>query len=258
MSRNIALTIEYDGTAFRGWQLQPGQRTVEGEIEKALEAITGHKADLFGASRTDAGVHARGQVAHFKTHSKIPTAKVQGYLNQILPDDIVVLHVEEKPEDFHARHDAKGKWYRYAVFPRQFRPAMERDIVLHSKQKLRMAPMEAAAKLLIGKHDFISFGVNSRKDEEEDTVKTMHAVCVSKDGEKVLFDIVGSSFLYRMVRSMVGTLIEIGKGKRHPECITAILEKKDRSAAGVTVPPQGLTLMRVFYDDPSGFQPSPK
>ncbi len=277
MLRTLALIVEYDGTAFHGWQAQNGFRTVASELQKALEAVTHAPVKLFGASRTDAGVHARGQVAHFTTDCAFPIARIHAGLRHILPEDMAVLEMHEKPAGFHARHDAKGKWYRYTVLQRSVPPALERAHVMFTWEKMRLAPMEKAAKLLLGTHDFSSFGVNSGT-EPENTVKTMHRVNVreigghdfagntgtrsrikkptrvmsriSPNSEKTfVFDIVGNSFLYRMVRSMVGTIIQIGQGKRDPESMSAIIDRKDRAAAGITVPPQGLTLMKVFYED---------
>jgi len=186
-----------------------------------------------------------------------------------------VLDMLEKPAGFHARHDAKAKWYRYRVLQRKVPPALERANVMFTWEKMRLAPMEKAAKLLLGTHDFSSFGVNSGT-EPENTVKTMYRVHVSVaemrghvpnskanllhvpgfpymsldyPEKTFIFDIVGNSFLYRMVRSIVGTLVQIGQGKRTPESMSATIERKDRAAAGITVPPQGLTLMKVFHDD---------
>ncbi len=206
---------------------------------------------MFAASRTDAGVHARGQVAHFLTESALPAARLHGALNQMLPEDLVVLSLEEKPENFHARHDALGKWYRYTVFSRPLLPAVQRQYVLPVREKLRLAPMQKAAELLTGTHDFYSFGVHMARDPVENTVKTMHRIRVTQDGPHFFFDIVGDAFLYRMVRGMVGTLLEIGMGKRDPDSIHGVLEKRDRCAAGVSVAPQGLCLMQVFYQESS-------
>ncbi len=252
MSRNLALTIEYDGTDFRGWQAQAGYRTVEAEIQKALEAVTHVPVKLFAASRTDAGVHARGQTASFKTDCDFSIARLHASLSQILPEDIAVLHIEEKPEEFHARHDAKGKWYRYGVIRRDLPPALERKYFLHIRDPLRMSAMESAAKSMVGTHDFSSFGVNSGI-EPENPAKTIHLLTITKEDSKIFFDIVGDSFLYRMVRSMIGTLLEIGQGKRKPESVAATFEKKDRCSAGFSAAPHGLCLMKVFYDDPSKF-----
>ena len=247
--RNLALTIEYDGTAFRGWQIQPGQRTIEAELQKALEVITHQPVRLFSASRTDAGVHARGQVASFHCASAISPERLQAGLNQILPEDIAILKIQEKPAAFHARHDAKGKWYRYTVFQREAPPAIERFYALAVRQTLRLKPMEEAAKLLIGTHDFRCFGVKST-NESEDPVKTIYELNITKEDSKIYFDIVGNSFLYRMVRSLVGTLLDVGKGKRKAQNILEILQSKDRGTAGVTVAPLGLCLMQVFYEVP--------
>ena len=259
MPRNFALTIEYDGANFHGWQVQNGYRTVESELQKALQAVVHQPVKLFVASRTDAGVHARAQVAHFLTEAEFPAPRLHAALSQILPEDMAVLAIQERPEAFHARHDAQGKWYRYTVFNRPIAPAIQRAYVLPVREKLRLGPMERAAKLLLGTHDFISFGVNMARDPVESTVKTLHRLDIRREagneGHTIYFDIVGNSFLYRMVRSLVGTLLEIGMGKRAPESVLAILDKKDRCAAGVTVAPQGLCLMQVFYDDPSKFIP---
>ncbi len=254
--RNLALTIEYDGTGFHGWQIQNGYRTVEGELQKALQAVTHAPVKLFAASRTDAGVHARGQAAHFLSDCAFPLARIQGALAQILPEDIAVLDIEEKPESFHARHDAKGKWYRYSVLQREMPPTIDRVCTMHMKDKLRMSAMEKAAKLLTGTHDFSSFGVNSGT-EPENPVKTIYHLSIKSEAHKFYFDIVGDSFLYRMVRSMVGTLLDIGQGKKDAHTISDIIEKKNRCAAGPTVPSHGLCLMKVFYDDScKSFSPS--
>ncbi len=251
MPRNLSLTIEYDGTGFHGWQVQSGYRTVESEIKKALFAILHHHVKIYAASRTDAGVHALGQVAHFLTEAAIPESRLQAALTRKLPDDIAVLAVEERSQAFHARHDAQGKWYRYTVFARAVAPAIERGYVLPVREKLRLDWMRTAAKMLLGTHDFISFGVNMARDPVESTVKTLHRLDIRQEGQKIYFDIVGDAFLYRMVRSLVGTLLDVGMGKRPPESVLAILKKKDRCAAGKTVSPNGLCLMQVFYEYPA-------
>lgn len=243
--RNIRLLLEYDGTDYRGWQVQPNGPTVQEKVEAVILRITGEAVRVAAAGRTDAGVHAAGQVASFLTHSALPVATIARALNALLPRDIAVLSAEEAAASFHARFSATGKRYRYSILNRPGRPALDRRAVLHVARPLDVEAMRDAARCLVGTHDFSSFRCNSGKDD--DPVRTVRAVSVERRGELVVIDIEALSFLYKMVRSIAGTLIAVGKGTIPPGEVAAILAARDRRRAFPTAPAAGLCLISVSY-----------
>lgn len=258
--RNIKLTIEYDGTDFNGWQTQTArdarvpprsQRTIQNEIEKVLKKIFKQNLKLTGSGRTDSGVHALGQVANFKTQSVMPIEKIQSAFNANLPEDIAVIKVEEASLDFHAQYSVKSKTYRYTILNRTARCAQQRNFCLLYPYKLNIRAMREDAKLFIGRHDFKSFTASDpakrKKGVKENTVRTVKRLTITKKGDFLTLDIEANGFLYKMVRNIAGTLLEIGNGKLARGSIEGILAKKDRSAAGATAKPQGLTLLEVKY-----------
>jgi tRNA pseudouridine38-40 synthase len=243
--RTIRLLIEYDGTDYRGWQVQPDGPTVQEKIEAALRRLTGESVRVAGAGRTDAGVHAAGQVASFRTPSRLPAATIARALNALLPPDIAVLSAEEAAASFHARFSAVRKRYRYSILNRPVRPALGRRTVLHVPRSLDERAMREAARCLVGTHDFSSFRCNSGK--EDAPVRTVQALAIERRGDLVTIEIEAASFLYKMVRSIAGTLIAVGRGKAPPSEVAAILAARDRSRAFPTAPACGLCLLSVEY-----------
>ena len=244
--RNIRIVVEYDGSRHFGWQLQKDHPTIQGELQRAVEEITGRKTLVVGAGRTDAGVHAEGQVANFHTASAIPTGKWPDALNAHLPPEISVLSAREVPLDFHAQFAATSKVYRYRVLNQPTRSALERDRAHLVKIPLDVDRMRAAALHLTGTHDFRAFG--SEMSRKENTVRTILSFSVEDSGSRIDFLVHGDGFLYNQVRAMVGTLLAVGLGRRPPEWVKEVLESKDRSRAGANVPARGLALVEVRYD----------
>jgi tRNA pseudouridine38-40 synthase len=245
MERNIRLIIEYEGTDYAGWQVQDNANTVQQVLEEAIRSVTEEKSRLTGSGRTDSGVHARGQMANFFTHSKIPIERISYALNASLPADIRIVEAVEADLSFHAQYHAKRKEYRYTLHTGPHGTALDRRTCVHARGPLDMEAMEAAAKALLGTHDFAAFkGAGS---SAKTTVRTVYRAEWTQEGDKLYFDIVGNGFLYNMVRIIVGTLIEVGRGKRSPEDMAALLAPADRDAAGPTAPAKGLCLMRVYY-----------
>lgn len=290
-SRNIKLALEYDGTSYYGWQIQPDLPTVSGALEKALEVLTGSKPRVIGASRTDAGAHALGQVANFKTeYPSIPTDKFPGALNSVLPKDIVITGAEEVPPDFHARFSAIDRTYQYLILNRPFPSALQRKYSHWVPQPLNLEQMKEAAKSLIGRHDFTSFSSSStgkgfnnpyrrvkeltiteggRRDSQRSLVNGSPATtcglpsvdwvsravdCLAQEGRLIRIHIKADAFLPNMIRAIVGTLLEVGQGKRSTYELENILAARDRALAGPTVPACGLYLIKVDYATKSGGQ----
>ncbi|MCI9177762.1 MAG: tRNA pseudouridine(38-40) synthase TruA [Clostridia bacterium] len=245
--RNIKLTIEYDGSSFNGWQKQPNKLNIQGEIEKAIETVTGKKVELIGSGRTDAGVHAFAQVANFKIDSDFPIEKVAIALNSQLKKSICIKKAEEVSEDFHSRYHCHQKTYGYIIDNSKQGTAIYRNLVYHVSQMLDTKAMQEAANYLIGEHDFSSF--KSSGTSSKSSVRTIYAAQVLKEQERVIIQLTGNGFLYNMVRIIAGTLVEIGLGIKTPEEMKTILEAKDRQQAGKTLPPQGLFLMQVDYEE---------
>jgi len=243
--RKIKLKIIYDGYDYHGWQIQPGKKTIQGELAKALRSLTGEKITAHGASRTDAGVSALGQVGIIEVDSPIPTANFTKAITDILPPDIAVTEAEEVSKDFDLFSGPKSKLYRYTIFTGITRPVLERRHCWHLPTELDIEAMRKAARLLEGKKDFKSFA--SAADKRSDTVRTIFRCNISTDNNWVYIDVQGDGFLYNMVRNIVGTLTEAGRGRMKPEKIDEILEAKERRAAGPIAPAQGLCLMWIKY-----------
>ena len=243
--RNIKLTIQYDGTGFAGWQRQRDNRTVQQVIEEALRRITGEKTTLTGAGRTDAGVHALGQVANFHNKSSHPPQTFLAALNATLDSDVAVVRAEEVDEVFHARKDAQGKRYQYVIWNAAIRPVFDRQHMWHFAAAVNLDAMREAALSLTGEHDFRSFARATPSDK--DCVRRIHEISIVRDEPRVTLTLIGNGFLYTMVRSIVGTLMQVGLGKIEPLDIKRILEARDRREAGPTAPARGLTLIEVVY-----------
>jgi tRNA pseudouridine38-40 synthase len=244
--RNIRILVEYDGAPFSGWQLQKDKPTVQGELERAVLEITKRHALVVGSGRTDAGVHAEGQVANFHTASPIPARKWPDALNSHLPEAISVLSAQDVPLDFHAQFKATSKIYRYRVLNRPVRSALERDRSYLYKATLDAGKMAEAARLLVGTHDFRSFG--SEMSRKEKTTRTIFSFDVHARPPFIDFVVHGDGFLYNQVRSMVGTLLRVGAAAETPDWVGEVLRAKDRTRAGANVPAKGLTLVEVKYD----------
>jgi tRNA pseudouridine38-40 synthase len=240
--------ISYDGTQFSGYQVQPGKRTVQGEIEKALTKLNkGAQIRVSASGRTDAGVHARGQVIHFDTSLEIEPARWQIALNSLLPDDIAVSSAKIVQQEFHARFDAAGKEYRYFLLLSKHRDPFQRNYAYQYPLVLNYDAMREASKHLLGTHDFTSFC--SAKTEVEDRVRTLKEIDFYEENGMLVFRFVGNGFLYNMVRILVGTLLEVGNGRRAADTMQGLLASKDRTLAGKTAPGHGLYLWQVFYDE---------
>jgi tRNA pseudouridine38-40 synthase len=242
----IKLILEYDGTAYAGWQRQPDQPTIQEAIETAILGVTQINASVIGAGRTDAGVHALGQVASFRIERDMTPREWSRALNAHLPKSIVVRSAALMPDTFHARHSAKGKLYEYRILNRQERPAVARDYCWHIHQPLDDAAMNQAGLVLIGSHNFSSF--QTQLTDNDDPICHLQRFTVFREGDRLRIEAYANRFLKQMIRSIVGTLVEVGLNKRTPENLRTILNARDRSAAGKTAPPQGLFLMRVDYD----------
>ncbi len=244
--RNIKLILQYDGTNYSGWQIQPDVKTVQGVLKNAVETLVDHKVKLYGASRTDAGVHALGQVAAFKTKKNHSLKTIKKGLNALLPDDIRVVDVEEVDSSFHPRFNAKGKTYKYRFFIGEVVPPFERLYCYHIKGKVDIDKMVFAANFFVGEKDFSSF-----RDSMCTAKNPVKKIKVSKfnllNNGILEYIITGDSFLHHMVRNIAGTLLWIGKGKIEPESVTEIFEKRDRTFAGPTLDAKGLFLEQVFY-----------
>jgi len=244
--KRIKLTIAYDGTNYCGWQIQPNGITVEEVLNKTISKLTGEEILIIGASRTDSGVHAMGNVAVFDTDTTIPADKIGIALNQRLPDDIVIIKSEEVDPDFHPRYCDCSKTYEYHIINTRIPIPTERLTNYFVSYNLNIDHMRQAASYLVGEHDFASF-CNVRTDVES-TVRTIYSLDILTDGNKITIRITGNGFLYNMVRIIVGTLIRVGRGFYTPEKVKEILEAKDRKAAGVTAPAHGLILKEIHYD----------
>lgn len=243
--RNIKLIIEYDGKGFNGWQKQPDKLNIQGEIEKAIEEITGEKVDLTASGRTDAGVHSLGQTANFKTESKIPIEKFAKAINSRLKKSIVIKSAEEVDERFHSRYSVKSKTYRYIINNSENGTAIYRGLEYHVPMKLDYEKMNEAIKYFIGEHDFKAFKASGTSSKS--SVRTILDGSVRKEDERIIIEITGTGFLYNMVRIISGTLLEVGLGKIKPEEITDIINSQDRTKAGKTLPAHGLYLLEVNY-----------
>lgn len=248
MYRNLLLTIEYDGSDFAGWQIQPSARTVQGEVTKAFMKMTGAEVRVEGTSRTDAGVHALGQRATVRGDFGIPVEKIPLVLNRLLPDDIKIIGAEDKEGDFHARFTSVGKEYVYRIKNTPEKDVFARNYFCFVGTPLDAEAMDRAAKAYVGTHDFKAF-MAMGSTPQKTTVRTIFDASVKREGDLIEFRVSGDGFLYNMVRIMAGTLIDVGCGKTAAEGVAGIIERGDRSGAGRTAPPQGLYLGRVFYPE---------
>ena len=269
--RRIKLVVAYDGTNYSGWQIQPRAKTIEAVLDEAIYCLTGEKVHVIGASRTDAGVHAMGNVAVFDTESKIPGEKFAFALNRFLPDDVAIQSSREVSPDFHPRHCDTKKTYRYRILNTKMPVPQLRNYAWHVDIPVNIARMRQAAGYLVGEHDFKSFCCV--KTQAESTVRTIYDIIITADyrnnnnrskdkacdnfedteqtkeigdGE-IVIEITGNGFLYNMVRIIAGTLIQVGKGRFEPNQVEKMLLAEDRTMAGQTAPPQGLTLMNIEY-----------
>jgi len=247
MSRRIRLVVQYDGTNYVGWQLQENGVSVQQRLNEAALAVTGERIQLHGSGRTDSGVHARAQVAHFDTDARMPADKFAIALNMRLPRDIRVLYSEEAPADFHARFSAKSKTYRYAVQTGLHADVFTRNTALHVHTPLDVGRMRRAARDALGEHDFGAF--MSAGSALTRTVRTIAKSEWTQSGRYLYYDVSANGFLYNMVRILAGTMLEIGGGKLPEDALSRALASGLRTDAGATAPPHGLTLMRVEYDD---------
>ena len=245
--RNIKLTIEYDGKDFNGWQKQPTKLNIQGEIERAIKQITNEEVNLTASGRTDAGVHALGQVANFKTNSNIPIEKIPIALNSNLKKSIVIKSAEEVEERFHSRLNCKRKTYRYVINNSKYGTAIYRNLETHIPMKLDIQKMQEAVKYFEGEHDFKAFKASGTSSKS--SVRTIYkAEVIDAGNERIYIELTGNGFLYNMVRIIAGTLVEVGLGKIEPNEIKTIIESKKRENAGKTLPPQGLYLVKVEYE----------
>ncbi len=242
--RNIKLTLQYDGTNYCGWQIQANGPTIQGLLSNFLARIEGRAVTVYGAGRTDSGVHALAQVANYYTERSLSCDKLKRAINGSLPPDIRVTAVEEVDETFHARFSARQKRYRYQIALGEVMSPFEYRYYYHHPHKLELAAMQLAAQMIVGTHDFAAFATAS---EIESTTRTLSAVEIEQDGERLICQVRGDGFLRYMVRTIVGTLIEIGRGKLSPEQMNHILLGRLRANAGPTAPACGLTLLGVDY-----------
>ncbi len=244
--RNIKLIIEYDGTGYHGWQVQPDSPTIQGILEEKIGVITGERISLIASGRTDAGVHALGQVANFRTESQIPLCGIKRGVNSLLPDDIVIRRAEEANEDFHARFSAKSKLYEYRILNSPVSSPLERNFSWHVAQRLDLGRMRRAGEMLLGTHDFSSF--RSAHSDNLNPVRTLMALEIRKSrNHMIAIRMRANAFLKQMVRNIVGTLVEVSRGRIEPEDFREILDARDRTKAGMAAPPYGLFLAEVEY-----------
>lgn len=243
--KRFKLTVAYDGTDYCGWQIQPNGITVEEVLNRKLSELTGEKITVIGASRTDSGVHAMGNVAVFDSDTSIPAERIAYALNRNLPEDIVVVKSEEVPLDWHPRYQDTVKTYEYRILNREMPDPIRRRDTFFVSYPLDIGKMQEAAEYLRGRHDFKSFC--NIKTDVEDTVRTIYDLDVLRDGDLITIRISGNGFLYNMVRIIVGTLIRVGRGFYPPTRVKEILDAENRETAGATAPPQGLVLVKIVY-----------
>ena len=244
--RNIRLTIEYDGKCYNGWQKQPDKLNIQGEIERAIFNITKEEVELIGSGRTDAGVHALGQIANFKTNSNMPIEKMAIAINSQLKNSIIIKKAEEVDERFHSRYNAKQKTYRYVINNSEYGTAIYRNLQYCFPIKLDAEKMKEAAKYFEGEHDFKAF--KSSGTSGKNSVRTIYKAEVRKEGDNIIIELTGNGFLYNMVRIIAGTLIKVGAGEFAPQEMQTILGACDRSVAGPTAPAHGLTMIGLEYE----------
>jgi tRNA pseudouridine38-40 synthase len=256
--RHIKLSIAYEGTDFAGWQRQRGDRSVQETIEEAVAAVTGERVPVVGAGRTDRGVHALGQVACFSTESAVPIDRFPLAVNVHLPPAVRVVHAEEVPPSFHPRRSATAKHYRYTIWCDRIAPALWRNFTAVVHHELDRDRMVEAAAALVGEHDFRAFKNKAKGQERVDTRKTVFEIVLRSAAQWLITDILGGGFLYKQVRTMVGTLLEVGRGAMTPPAVRELVAAGDRRRAGPTAPAPGLCLMQVFYGPvPAGWYEVP-
>jgi len=247
--RSLKITVAYDGTGYAGWQVQPDAKTIQGTLEDAWARVTGERIRLTASGRTDAGVHALGQVVSLQTATHLDNDSLQRALCAILPDDIAVLSVEDAVDDFHAIRNAVSKRYRYRIDNGRVRDVLSRRYTWHVPAPLDAEAMHRAAQRLVGRHDFSSF--ESAGAERASSVRTVSELLVQRGRDErcneIVLEIESDGFLYNMVRAIVGTLVEVGRGAQREDWISEVLAAVDRRRAGPTAPPQGLVLLRVTY-----------
>ena len=244
--RNIKLTIEYDGKDFNGWQKQPNKLNIQGNIEDAIQKVTGEKVELYASGRTDAGVHALGQVANFKTETNIPIEKIATAINSQLKTSIRVQKAEEVDERFHSRYNCKRKTYRYIINNNEQASAIYRNMEYHFPKKLNIEKMKKAVKSFVGTYDFSAF--KSSGTSNKSSIRTIYNAEIKEENGRIAIELEGNGFLYNMVRIIAGTLLEVGMENIEPEEILEIINSKDRKRAGRTLPPHGLYLVKVDYE----------
>ena len=257
MGVNVLIKIEYDGTNFSGWQIQPTARTVQGEIEHVLKYIAGEDVHIHGTSRTDAGVHALGQCATFEWNSNMPVEKLPEVMNRRFgaggegrsgaPGDIRIISAEVADDEFHARYSCKGKTYRYIIDKTGDIFRRNTSFQYPAANELDTEKMREAAEHIVGTHDFKCFETAGGTPRES-TVRTVSSLEITEDEERIVIEITGDGFLYNMVRIIVGTLVEVGIGKRSADSVEAAIESRDRSNSGFTAPPQGLYLKEIYFN----------
>lgn len=245
--RRIKLVVAYDGTHYHGWQLQPREITIEGVLNQTISTLTGEEIQVIGASRTDAGVHALGNVAVFDTESRIPGDKFAYALNQRLPADIVIQHSVEVSADFHPRHQSCRKTYEYTILNRNFPLPEYRNTAFFYYGSLDIEKMRQAAQAFIGEHDFAAFC--SAGAQVQTTVRTIYSLDIVSDGEQIRIRVQGNGFLYNMIRIIAGTLLEVGKGRIEVSRISDMIASCDRGQSGPTAPAQGLKLIEICYEN---------
>jgi tRNA pseudouridine38-40 synthase len=243
--KTVKLTIEYVGTRYAGWQVQENGISVQQEMEDALARILGKKVRIISSGRTDAGVHARGMVAHFRTERDLPLSAFREGVNRYLPRDIAIQKAEIAPPDFHARYRAKGKWYRYSIFQAEVPSPLAWPFSWHIRSTLDVETMAKAAQDFVGRHDFAGF--RSSNCDAQTTIREIFSISVRREEQMVTIDVRGNGFLKNMVRRMAGTLVKIGLEKKPSDEIQRLLSQTKESSSGLTAPPQGLCLMEVWY-----------
>ena len=244
--RNIRMLIQYEGTRYQGWQRQESSdNTIQGKLEQLISRMCNESIEIQGSGRTDAGVHSMGQIMNFHTRCEMDVKEMQAYMNQYLPEDIAVVEIEEVPERFHSRLNARGKQYSYRIWNSSVPNVFWRRYAYTVEQALDVASMEIAATYLLGEHDFKSF--TSAKKGKKSTVRNIESIKIHCDGDLLTFTFRGDGFLYHMIRILMGTLLEVGMGKRSPHSIPDIMAAKDREQAGTLVPGKGLVLEKVFF-----------
>ena len=242
----VKLVLEYDGTCYAGWQRQPYHPTIQEAIERAIHQVSQGTVSVIGAGRTDSGVHALGQVASFRTDHDWPASNWMRALNAVLPKDIAVRSSTLMDDHFHAQHQARGKLYTYRILHRPARPTIDRAFVWHIYRPLNEAAMQQAAATLIGSQDFSSF--EGSLTDNSNPICHLQRLAVIRHDDQIHIEAYADRFLKHMVRALVGTVVEVGLGKRTPDSLAEVLMARDRSAAGRTAPPHGLCLMRVDYE----------